>query len=140
MHELAICQALMTQLEQAAAPHEPAVIERVVLSVGALSGVEPALLTRAFEVARAGTIAEGASLEIRTGPVRVRCTSCGQESEARANRLLCAACGEWRVSVVSGEELLLLSLDLSTAKEEPAAPPRPNDHTVNEPMKESRHV
>ena len=139
MHELAICQALIKQLEQAAAPHQPAVIDRVVLSVGPLSGVEPTLLKRAFEVARAGTFAAGASLEIRTGPIRVHCSSCGQESEARANRLLCAACGEWRVSVVSGEELLLLSLDLSSTKDS-AAPPRPNDNTVDERMKETRHV
>jgi hydrogenase nickel incorporation protein HypA/HybF len=133
MHELAICQELMTQLEQAAAPHHPAVIERVLLSVGALSGVEPALLKRAFEIARAGTLAADAELEIQTGPVRVRCTSCGQESDARANRLLCAPCGDWRVKVIAGEELLLLSLDLSTA-----APPR--NSTIHDRTKEVNHV
>jgi len=123
----------MTQLEQAAAPHHPAVIERVVLSVGALSGVEPALLKRAFDIARMGTLAAAAELDIRTGPVRVRCTSCGQESEARANRLLCAPCGDWRVKVIAGEELLLLSLDLSTAA-------HPRDITVDDRMKEDNHV
>jgi hypothetical protein len=40
---------------------------------------------------------------------------------------------------VSGEELLLLSLDLSSTKDS-AAPPRPNDNTVDERMKETRHV
>ena len=41
-------------------------IERIVLEVGPLSGVEPALLARAFEVARAGSCAAGAALSIET--------------------------------------------------------------------------
>lgn len=139
MHELAICQALMTQIEQSAEPHKPAVIERVVLSVGALSGVEPALLKRAFEITRAGTLAANAELEIQTGPIRVQCKSCDQESDARVNRLLCARCGDWRVRVIEGEELLLLSLDLSTEGNDAAVPPE-RKRNVRDQMKEANHV
>jgi hydrogenase nickel incorporation protein HypA/HybF len=114
MHELAICQALMAQLEQAAASHQATTIERVVLAVGALSGVEPQLLQRAFEIARAGTVAATAVLEIQTGPARVSCRTCGAKSTVATHRLLCAACGDWRVTVIAGEELLLVSLDLCT--------------------------
>jgi hydrogenase nickel incorporation protein HypA/HybF len=119
MHELAICQALMAQLQQSAADHGEAVIERVVLSVGPLSGVEPALLQRAFEIARAGTVAGAAQLEIHTGQVRVHCRVCGGDSGAMANRLLCGVCGNWRVNVTAGEELLLLRLELSTTPRDP---------------------
>ena len=112
MHELAICQALLAQVREVAAKHNATAVELIVLSVGALSGVEPVLLERAFEVARAGTVAAAAELEIRSGPIRVSCRSCGTDSEAVANRLLCAACGDWRVDVTAGEELLLLSLEL----------------------------
>jgi len=139
MHELAICQALMTQIEQAAEPHKPAVIERVVLSVGALSGVEPELLRRAFEIARAGTLAANAELQIRTGQIRVLCKSCDRKSDARVNRLLCASCGDWRVRVIEGEELLLLSLDLSTEGNDAAVPPE-RKGSVRDQMKEANHV
>lgn len=119
MHELAICQALMVQLQQSAAVHGESDIERVVLSIGPLSGVEPALLQRAFEIARTGTVAGSAQLEIHTGPVRVSCRSCGAESAAAPNRLLCGACGDWRVSVTAGEELLLLRLEFSATPRDP---------------------
>jgi hydrogenase nickel incorporation protein HypA/HybF len=118
MHELAICQALMTQVQQSAANHRAAAIERVVLAVGTLSGLEPPLLQRAFEIARAGTLAAAAVLEIQTCPARVHCRTCGAHSEVAPNRLLCAVCGDWRVTVTGGDELTLLSLELQMAPEE----------------------
>jgi hydrogenase nickel incorporation protein HypA/HybF len=114
VHELAVCQGLMRQVEQVAAAHGASAVELVILQIGELSGVEPPLLERAFEIARAGTVAEDAELEIRTGPVVVQCRECGGKSAVPPNRLLCSYCGEWRVRVVEGEELLLLSVELDT--------------------------
>jgi hydrogenase nickel incorporation protein HypA/HybF len=112
MHELSVCQGLMRQVDHLAAAHGAAAVERIVLQIGALSGVEPPLLERAFEIARAGTVAAAAELEIRTGPVVVECRECGGTSAVPPNRLLCSYCGEWRVRVVEGEELVLLSVEL----------------------------
>ena len=112
MHELSVCQGLMRQVDHLAAAHGAAAVERIVLQIGALSGVEPPLLERAFEIARAGTVAAAAELEIRTGPVVVECRECGGKSAVPPNRLLCSYCGEWRVRLVEGEELVLLSVEL----------------------------
>lgn len=112
MHELSVCQGLLRQVGQIAADRGASAVERIVLQVGGLSGVEPPLLERAFEVARAGTVAGQAELEIRTGPVVVRCPDCGGHSAVPPNRLLCSYCGEWRVQVEEGEELTLLSVEL----------------------------
>lgn len=114
MHELAICNGLLSQVAQVAQRNKAASVERIVLRVGALSGVEPPLLERAFEMARAGTVAAHAELDIRRGPVVVKCRECGGTGEVAVNRLLCPDCGDWRVDVTEGEELLLLSLDLNT--------------------------
>ncbi len=113
MHELSVCQGLMRQVAQIAADNDASAVERIVLQIGELSGVEPPLLQRAFEVARAGTVAEDAELEIRSGPVVVQCLECGGRSAVPRNRLLCTYCGEWRVRVVEGEELLLLSVEMT---------------------------
>ena len=113
MHELSICQGLMTKVEQVALVNRATLVEKIYLSVGPLSGVEPPLLERAFEIARLGTIAESAQLEIQTGPIVVKCRTCGSSGEASSNRLLCPNCGDWRVSVEQGEEMLLLRLELS---------------------------
>jgi hydrogenase nickel incorporation protein HypA/HybF len=114
MHELSVCQGLMRQVEQIAAAHGASAVERIVLQIGGLSGVEPPLLERAFEIARAGTVAAAAELEIQTGPVVVECRECGGKSAVPPNRLLCTYCGEWKVKVVEGEELLLLTVELDT--------------------------
>jgi len=113
VHELAICQALMTQVEQLAEENAARAVDHILVEAGPLSGVEPPLLHRAFEIARAGTVASAAQLEIRSGPVRVSCRTCGAESEAAANRLLCADCDDWQVNVTAGEELMLISVELS---------------------------
>ena len=112
MHELAICQGLMNQVEQIARREHAACVTRILLQIGPLSGVEPGLLANAFPIAAAGTVAAGAELVIDQHPVRIRCLSCGAESNAEPNRLLCAACGDFRTRLLSGDELLLTSLEL----------------------------
>jgi hydrogenase nickel incorporation protein HypA/HybF len=115
MHELAVCQALLTQVQRVAAEHGASAVRRVVLKVGPLSGVEPQLLRRAFDVARLGGIAAGAELSIEPAGVRVRCLECGAETDATANRLLCAQCGTWRTHLLEGEELVLQRVELEPA-------------------------
>ena len=112
MHELSVCQGLMRQVDRIAAQNGATTVDRIVLKVGALSGVEPDLLKHAFTIAREGTVAANADLEIEHGPVRVSCTQCGAGGEAAVNRLVCPECADWRVDVTEGEELLLLSLEI----------------------------
>jgi hydrogenase nickel incorporation protein HypA/HybF len=113
VHEMSICQGLIDQLEQIAKEKGAARVDSIVLSIGPLSGVEPELLNRAFEIARLETVAENSVLEIETGPVVVECRSCGASGAAEVNRLLCPSCGDWQVNLVQGDEMLLLRLELS---------------------------
>jgi len=115
MHELAICQALIEQVERVARENSASSIVEVVVSIGPLSGVEPALLEHAYPLAAAGTMAEHARLVVQAVPVKVRCRSCGVESEAVPNRLLCGACDDWQVDVTAGEELLLQRVEIETS-------------------------
>lgn len=114
MHELSVCQSVIAQVERIAAEHAASGVSLIKLQIGPLSGVEPALLAQAFPIAQANTIAEGATLELETLPIRVRCRSCDAESAASANRLICGACGDWHTDIVSGDEMLLASLELIT--------------------------
>ena len=113
MHEMSICQALLDQVERIAQEQRASQVDSIVLSIGPLSGVEPVLLSRAFEVARLQTVAENSTLEIETGPIVVECRSCGASGEAGVNRLVCPSCGDWQVNVVQGDELLLMRLEVS---------------------------
>ncbi|MGE0081246.1 MAG: hydrogenase maturation nickel metallochaperone HypA [Thiohalomonadaceae bacterium] len=113
MHELSLCQGLIRQVLEIAREHRAERVEQVVLRVGPLSGVEPNLLADAFPFATAGTRAEGAELIIETDAVHVRCLSCGAETEASPNSLACADCGDLRTELLNGDELLLVSVQLS---------------------------
>ena len=116
MHELAICQALITQVTDLATERSATSVSDIFVSVGPLSGVESALLQNAFPVAAAGTVADGAELHIDSLPVRVHCKDCDAESEVSANRLLCAQCGTWKTRLVSGDDLLLTRVELEIDK------------------------
>lgn len=112
MHELSVCQSILSQIEAIAAEHHATAVTVVYLQIGPLSGVEAPLLRNAWSIARSHTIADGAALEIEEMPITIRCNSCGRESEATANRLLCGHCGEWRTQLISGDEMLLRTVEL----------------------------
>ena len=118
MHELSVCQSLIGQVERVAAEHHAASVSVIGLAIGPLSGVEAPLLARAFTVARAGTVAEDAMLEIEARPVVVHCSACDTETETRPNALLCGDCGGWQVDLRSGDELLLTRVELARDTEE----------------------
>lgn len=114
MHELSVCQSMLRQVEAIVAQHGAHTATAIKVQIGPLSGIEPQLLAQAFPIASAGTVAEGATLYLETLAVRVRCQHCGAETEASVNRLLCGECGDWQTQLLSGDELLLASVELDT--------------------------
>ncbi|MBU1191061.1 MAG: hydrogenase maturation nickel metallochaperone HypA [Gammaproteobacteria bacterium] len=117
MHELSVCQALVQQLKDIAVREDAARITRVVVQIGPLSGVEAQLLRHAYPVASAGTVADTAELILESLPIRVRCESCGAESDASTNRLVCGVCGDYHTQMLSGDELLLAQVEFERADE-----------------------
>lgn len=112
MHELALCRALLREVETLATERGARAVQTVTVRIGPLSGIEPALLRAAYPIACAGSRAAGSALEIESPPVRVRCLACEAETLAAPNRLACAACGATRTQLLGGNELVLASVDL----------------------------
>ena len=124
MHELSVCLALIEQVEKVAQEHNASQVSNIVVRLGPLSGVEPELLRHAYPLAAAGSLAEHAELSIEDADLVVRCSQCGEESQATANRLLCGACNDYRTRIVSGDEMILQRIELTPAglaKREPTA-------------------
>jgi len=113
MHELSICQDLLVEVTRIAESHGASHVDRVIVAVGPLSGVEPPLLERAFSVVKEGTIAKDCVLAIEFGTIRVLCRKCNRKSDVSTNNLTCRFCGDWQVDVEEGEELLLKTVELS---------------------------
>ena len=112
MHDLSVCQALLTQVAEIAAGRGARVVERITIEVGPLSGVEPVLLASAFAIVRAGGCAAEAALSIESTTVTIGCMACGAHSNPKPNRLVCAVCGGFRTRVVAGDELRLRRVEL----------------------------
>lgn len=112
MHELSVCLSLLRDVERIARENNAARVTRIAVTVGPLSGVEPDLLRNAYSLAVAGTVAEDAEFCIDVSDIVITCSQCGAESPAKPNRLLCGNCGDYRTNLVSGDEMILQSLEL----------------------------
>lgn len=114
MHELAVAQALVEQVDAVIDQHQAGSATSIRVRIGPLAGVVPELLASAFPLAAAGTRMEHAALEFTHAPIQVHCQTCGADSNAAMNRLICGACGDWHTQITSGDELLLESVELET--------------------------
>jgi hydrogenase nickel incorporation protein HypA/HybF len=102
----------LRQVAAIAADRGARAVERIIIEVGPLSGVEPGLLARAFAALRAGGCAAEAALSIESTAVTIGCMTCGTQSQTKPNRLVCAACGGFRTRIVAGDELRLRRVEL----------------------------
>ncbi len=108
MHELSITQSIV---DLVAARTTGRTVLAVRVRVGRLAGVVPEAMEFCFELAAAGTPVEGARLEIEESEGRLACRTCGLTSAAEDLVLLCP-CGSADVSVVAGQELSVVSVEL----------------------------
>ena len=109
MHELAIAESVV---ETITARTGERAVRAVRLEVGRLSGVSADSLRFCFELATADTPVDGAALVIDEPPGRARCVTCDEEFLVDEPILLCA-CGSSDVRVLTGEELRIVSVEVS---------------------------
>jgi hydrogenase nickel incorporation protein HypA/HybF len=114
VHELAVAQALVEQVNAVIDQHQASSATAIRVRIGPLAGIVPELLASAFPLAAAGSRMEHAELDLVDAPIQVRCQACGAETDAAMNRLICGACGDWHTRIISGDELLLESVELET--------------------------
>lgn len=113
MHEVGLMREVIDAAVAEAARHRATRVHSVTLRVGALAGVEPEALAFAFEVAAAGTPAEGAALTIEPVPVRCHCPFCMLDFDPAGWVFRCPKCATLRVDRVQGDELDISSLEVS---------------------------
>ena len=110
MHEYAIVQALITRVEQEARSRGAQAVHRVRVGLGELAGVDPTLLSTAYETFRPRTICANAELTLRQVAAAWSCPECGIAIPAGAP-LRCPDCAG-PARLVQGDELVLESLEL----------------------------
>ncbi len=108
MHELGLCASIVDAVATRAGERP---VARVRVRVGRLHHVHPEAFEQSFEVAAAGSVAEGAQAELVLMPVRFRCEGCGAEGQSDEQPTACASCGGVDVELTGGDELMLELLE-----------------------------
>jgi hydrogenase nickel incorporation protein HypA/HybF len=109
MHELSICDSIARAATQHADGRR---VRSVQLRVGALRQVVPDTLIFCWSVVSRGPLLEGSTMDIEQVPGVIECRDCGTRSELNRFVLRCPDCAGGAVTVVAGEELLIVSIDV----------------------------
>lgn len=113
MHELSIATALVERASEESERRGGRRIEAVYLRLGPFSGVVEDALRFSWDLATAGSAAEGARLEIEHVPLVVHCPRCDADREPPSlHDLRCPVCGGPAGELVSGRELELRALEI----------------------------
>ena len=111
MHELRIAEDLLAIVREVAAEKGLKKVTKVNVSLGKLVQIVPGLLETAFKEAASGSVAEGASINIETVPVRLECRICGTEFMPDGNSFECPECRLSDIDIKNGNELFINSIE-----------------------------
>lgn len=117
MHEMALMTEALRLAEDTARAAGATRITALRLRIGALSSVVPEAMRFAWDVARRGTLAEGARLEIESVPGAAWCPQCRAEYACADFLGECPRCGAVGGPLVRGQELEIAAVEI----ESPAA-------------------
>lgn len=111
MHEMGICQSILSASIDAAAEAGATGIREVCISVGDLTEIQDFALEFAWEALTPGTMAEGGTLTITRIEPRSRCSECGNEYTHDRFEMLCPKCGSMAVQLLQGRELTIDTIE-----------------------------
>lgn len=113
MHELSIVQGVVSAVTEAL-QHTPVKrVLRVRLKVGALSGVVEGALLFSYDLAAAGTLLEGSTLEVVPLPVVIHCAVCDVDVELPGvQSFRCPRCQTPGADIRQGRELEVDSVEV----------------------------
>ncbi len=115
MHELSICTSLAAIVTDHA---DGRAVRRVHLDVGHLRQVVPETLSYSWDIVATEPPLAGSQLVVNHIPAVLHCRDCGADTTIDAPVFRCASCGSVETDVISGQELLVRSLELA---DEPTA-------------------
>ena len=112
MHELSIARSLIEIAGEYARQAGAGQIVRLKVRVGALCGVDEALLQDAFEAARIETVCGDAELCIEKIPLTARCPRCDRPYPVESDQWQCPDCDGPGELIGGGDELELASMEV----------------------------
>ena len=112
VHELSICEHILSVAVQAAERAGAKNITRVRVKHGELRAIVPDIMAHYFEFLAKDTIAAGAKLEMEVTKARAKCKSCGEEYPVQGFEFKCPACEKEEPELITGMELFLEDIEV----------------------------
>ncbi|MDQ1714666.1 MAG: hydrogenase nickel incorporation protein HypA/HybF [Frankiaceae bacterium] len=115
MHEMSYCEGVLDAVNRRARGRP---VARVGVRIGAVHRVVADAFAQSFQLAAAGTPAEGAATVLVVVPVHGHCMDCRNEFDAADPSPACPACGSLDVAVSGGDEVILEWIEYVSANAE----------------------
>jgi hydrogenase nickel incorporation protein HypA/HybF len=112
MHELSIAESIVNTVLQEIERKTLPPVQKIVVRVGALSGVVPEALQFGFEAITADTQLAQTKLEIEFVPVQGTCRDCEQTFAVEEFFFACPRCQSGHLDITRGEELDIAYLEV----------------------------
>lgn len=113
MHEMALAEGILAVVLEAAQDQR---VSKIEVQVGRLQAVVQDSLQFSFQLLAEGTQAADALVEMKEIPLRMRCNHCAEQNEYAFPPSLCTKCNAPDFELVSGDELLVDSVELETGE------------------------
>ena len=114
MHEASIAISLIETVSDLCQKEGYNSIEVVRLKVGRAAGILPDALLFAFDVAKAGTIANKAELIIEYIALGGYCSDCGSQFESEERYVFfCPACNSRAIKLTRGDEMQIIDMEVN---------------------------
>jgi len=111
MHELGLMDAMLRMVKRICAEEQLEHVDRIVLEVGELSGIELPYLYDGYEAVVHGTEWADTELVVETVPGVLHCNDCDIDFPLRNQELFCPECFGRNLTPVAGRDMTLKSIE-----------------------------
>lgn len=111
MHEMGLMDAMLRMVKRICEEEKLERVDKIVLEVGELSGIEIPYLYDGFNAVIHGTDWADTRLEVETVPGVLHCNDCDMDFPLRNQELFCPDCFGKNLSIKSGRDMTLKSIE-----------------------------
>jgi hydrogenase nickel incorporation protein HypA/HybF len=113
MHELSVAQNIIDIVKQNVSETDLPKVESIKLRIGEFSNIVVDSLLFSFEAITKDTGLKNLKVDIKKVPFKANCKDCGIDFTNEFMIMICPECHSKNTSVVSGEELELVEIEIN---------------------------
>ena len=109
MHEYSIVQSMLDLCEKYSKGKQ---VDKVVVKIGKMSGIEPHFLKESFNVFKEETSCQDAAMEMQLIDITILCKDCGKKAIVDNFNFFCPYCKGGNTEVLTGQEMHIDYIEL----------------------------